>query len=90
MAGAGESPRFFEAMVIGRHYTEVAPIVSRICGICSISHTFSSLRATEEAIGITISEETEALRRHPALGRNPAEPYAAYRLPRRAGFLQSQ
>ncbi len=58
-----ESPRFFEAMVIGRHYTEVAPIVSRICGICSISHTFSSLRATEEAFGVTISEETEALRR---------------------------
>jgi coenzyme F420-reducing hydrogenase alpha subunit len=58
-----ESPRFFEAMVIGRHYTEVAPIVSRICGICSISHTFSSLRATEEALGITISEECEELRR---------------------------
>jgi coenzyme F420-reducing hydrogenase alpha subunit len=58
-----ESPRFFEAMVIGRHFTEVAPIVSRICGICSISHTFSSLRATEEALGVTISEKTEALRR---------------------------
>ena len=58
-----ESPRFFEAMVIGRHYTEVAPIVSRICGICSISHTFSSLRATEEALGVTISEECEELRR---------------------------
>jgi len=58
-----ESPRFFEAMVIGRHYTEIAPIVSRICGICSISHTFSSLQATEEALGVTISEETEALRR---------------------------
>ncbi len=58
-----ESPRFFEAMVVGRHYAEVAPIVSRICGICSISHTFSSLRATEEALGVAISEETEALRR---------------------------
>jgi len=25
-----ESPRFFEAMVVGRHYAEVAPITSRI------------------------------------------------------------
>ena len=58
-----ESPRFFEAMVVGRHYTEVAPITSRICGICSISHTFSSLRATEAAMGIRISKQTEALRR---------------------------
>jgi coenzyme F420-reducing hydrogenase alpha subunit len=29
-----EAPRFFEAMVRGRHYTEVARITSRICGIC--------------------------------------------------------
>jgi len=28
-----EAPRFFEAMVRGRHYSEVARITSRICGI---------------------------------------------------------
>ena len=31
-----EAPRFFEAMVKGREYTELATITSRICGICSI------------------------------------------------------
>lgn len=57
-----EAPRFFEAMVVGRDCEEVAPITSRICGICSIGHTFASLKATEAAMGITISEQTKKLR----------------------------
>jgi coenzyme F420-reducing hydrogenase alpha subunit len=57
-----EAPRFFEAMVVGRHYTELATITSRICGICSIGHTFASLKATEAAMGIEISETTRRLR----------------------------
>jgi len=57
-----EAPRFFEAMVVGREYHEVATITSRICGICSIGHTFASLKATEAAMGIEISETTRVLR----------------------------
>ena len=57
-----EAPRFFEAMVVGREYTELATITSRICGICSIGHTFASLKATETALGIEISETTRVLR----------------------------
>jgi coenzyme F420-reducing hydrogenase alpha subunit len=57
-----EAPRFFEAMVRGRHYTEVARITSRICGICSVGHTLASLKATEAALGIQISEQTRKLR----------------------------
>lgn len=57
-----EAPRFFEAMVVGREYHEVATITSRICGICSIGHTFASLKATEAAMGIGISETTKLLR----------------------------
>ncbi|MGE5343637.1 MAG: Ni/Fe hydrogenase subunit alpha [Candidatus Omnitrophota bacterium] len=57
-----EAPRFFEAMVVGRHYSEVAGITSRICGICSIGHTFASLKATEDALGVQISETTRQLR----------------------------
>lgn len=57
-----EAPRFFEAMVVGRDCTEVAGITSRICGICSIGHTFASLKATEAAFGIQISEQTRHLR----------------------------
>lgn len=57
-----ESPRFFEAMVRGRHYTEVARITSRICGICSVGHTLASVKATESACGIKVSEQTRKLR----------------------------
>jgi sulfhydrogenase subunit alpha len=58
-----EAPRFFEAMIVGRHFSEVATITSRICGICSISHTFASLKATETALGVTLSEQSLRLRR---------------------------
>ncbi len=57
-----EAPRFFEAMVVGREFNEIATITSRICGICSIGHTFASLKATEAAMGIQISETTRVLR----------------------------
>jgi sulfhydrogenase subunit alpha len=57
-----ESPRFFEAMVRGRHYSEVARITSRICGICSIGHTLASVKATEHALGIQVTPQTKKLR----------------------------
>jgi len=57
-----EAPRFFEAMVRGRHYSEVARITSRICGICSIGHTLASVKATEAALGIQETEQTRKLR----------------------------
>jgi sulfhydrogenase subunit alpha len=57
-----EAPRFFEAMVRGRHYSEVARITSRICGICSIGHTLASVKATEAALGIRVTAQTRKLR----------------------------
>jgi len=58
-----ESPRFFEAMLIGRHYDDVHHIASRICGICSIAHTTASIQATEAAFGVKLSEQTILLRK---------------------------
>ncbi len=58
-----EAPRFFEAMLRGRPYTEASHITSRICGICSVGHATASLRATETALGVEISEQTEMLRK---------------------------
>jgi coenzyme F420-reducing hydrogenase alpha subunit len=58
-----EAPRFFEAMVRGRHYTEVARVTSRICGICAIGHTLASVKATEAALGMRVTRQTKLLRR---------------------------
>jgi len=58
-----EAPRFFEAMVVGRQWNELHHITSRICGICSIGHTLASLRATESAMGITVSDQDLKLRK---------------------------
>ena len=58
-----EAPRFFEAMVRGQSYMDVAHITSRICGICSIGHTLCALQAVENALGVRPSEQTLLLRK---------------------------
>ena len=57
-----EAPRFFEAMVRGHSYEDIQIIASRICGICSISHSFTAIKAVENALGIEVSEQTDMLR----------------------------
>ncbi len=57
-----EAPRFFEAMVRGRSYEDIQIIVSRICGICSITHSLASTKAVETALGIEISKQTDIIR----------------------------
>ena len=58
-----EAPRFFEAMLRGRPYTEASHITSRICGICATGHATASLRATETALGVEVSTQTQLLRK---------------------------
>lgn len=57
-----EAPRFFEAMVRGRSFQDIQTIVSRICGICSITHSLASTKAVEDALGIEVSEQADKLR----------------------------
>lgn len=57
-----EAPRFFEAMVRGRMWDEIQPVVSRICGICSVAHSLASIKAVEKAMRIEVSEQTDRLR----------------------------
>jgi coenzyme F420-reducing hydrogenase alpha subunit len=57
-----EAPRFFEAMVRGRKYDEIQPVVSRICGICSITHSLASTKAVENALGVQVTPEADLLR----------------------------
>lgn len=57
-----EAPRFFEAMVRGRRYDDIQTIVSRICGICSISHSLVATKAVEDALGLKVTEQTDMVR----------------------------
>lgn len=58
-----EPPRFFEAFLRGRHFSEVPDIVARICGICPIAYQMSAVHAIERALGVHISPEVRMLRR---------------------------
>jgi sulfhydrogenase subunit alpha len=49
-----EPPRFFEALLRGRAFTEAPDISSRICGICPIAYQMSAVRAMEDACGVAI------------------------------------
>lgn len=57
-----EAPRFFEAMVRGQSWEDIQTIVSRICGICSVTHSLAAIKAIEDAMQITVSEQTDRLR----------------------------
>jgi coenzyme F420-reducing hydrogenase alpha subunit len=45
-----EPPRFFEAFLRGRAYTEPPDITARICGICPVAYQMSACLALEEAL----------------------------------------
>jgi len=57
-----EAPRFFEAMVRERSFEDIQTIVSRICGICSVTHSMAAIKGIEDAMDIKVSEQTDKLR----------------------------
>jgi sulfhydrogenase subunit alpha len=58
-----EPPRFFEAFLRGRGFTEVPDITARICGICPVAYQMSSVTAMEMACGVEVGGQLRALRR---------------------------
>jgi coenzyme F420-reducing hydrogenase alpha subunit len=58
-----EPPRFFEALLRGRGYTEAPDITARICGICPVAYQLSACRAVEDACGVTVDGSLADLRR---------------------------
>jgi sulfhydrogenase subunit alpha len=58
-----EPPRFFEAFLRGRAWTEPPDITARICGICPVAYQMSSCLAIEAACGVTVPEEIRLMRR---------------------------
>jgi len=58
-----EPPRFFEAFLRGRAFTEAPDITARICGICPVAYQMSSVQAMEQICGVTVDGQVQALRR---------------------------
>ena len=58
-----EPPRFFEAFLEGRAYTETPDIVARICGICPVAYQMSAVHALEQAMGLRATGAIRDLRR---------------------------
>ncbi|HTX09190.1 MAG TPA: Ni/Fe hydrogenase subunit alpha [Solirubrobacteraceae bacterium] len=51
-----EPPRFFEAFLRGRAFTEAPDLTARICGICPVAYQMSAVKAMEDACGVTIDQ----------------------------------
>ena len=58
-----EPPRFFEAFLRGRLFTEAPDITARICGICPVAYQMSSCLAMESLAGVEVDGQLRALRR---------------------------
>src|SRR5512135_1377987 len=58
-----EPPRFFEAFMRGRKFSEAPDITARICGICPVAYQMSSVHAMENALGVKVEGQLRALRR---------------------------
>ena len=58
-----EPPRFFEALLRGRSYTEPPDLTARICGICPVAYQMSACQAIEQACGVTVAGPLADLRR---------------------------
>ena len=58
-----EPPRFFEAFLRGRRYTEPPDITARICGICPVAYQIAACNAIEDACGVAVGGAIADLRR---------------------------
>lgn len=58
-----EPPRFFEALLRDRDFTEAPDITARICGICPAAYQMSAVQAMEDAVGVAVDEPIHLLRR---------------------------
>ncbi len=67
--------RGFENIVLGRDPRDAAPILSAICGVCHSDHHLNSVRAVENAAGLTqytdnYATESTSLPKNAVLARN--------------------
>lgn len=57
-----EGSRFYEKLLVGKHFLEVQGIITRVCAICSADHTVAALTALEKALGVAETERVHRLR----------------------------
>jgi coenzyme F420-reducing hydrogenase alpha subunit len=58
-----EPPRFFEAFLRGRHFTEAPDLTARICGICPVAYQMSAVQAMEDILKVKVEGPLRELRR---------------------------
>lgn len=58
-----EPPRFFEAFLRGRAFTEAPDITARVCGICPAAYQMSAVHAMENALDVAVTGPLRDLRR---------------------------
>ncbi|NTU66426.1 MAG: Ni/Fe hydrogenase subunit alpha [Candidatus Moranbacteria bacterium] len=57
-----EGIRLIEGVLIGRDYRDMPVVAQRICGICPVVHNITSIKAIENAMGVSVTPETKKLR----------------------------
>lgn len=57
-----EGSRYYEALLLGRHFLEVQGIITRVCAICSADHTVAALQALEDALRVDETRRAYRLR----------------------------
>jgi sulfhydrogenase subunit alpha len=61
--GIFEPPRFYEAFLRGRRFSDAPDITARICGICPIAYQMSSVHAMESIFEVKMEGALRELRR---------------------------
>jgi len=59
---AGTMVRGLEKILIGRDPRDAWAITERVCGVCTTVHALTSVRAVEDALGITVPPTAELIR----------------------------
>ena len=72
-----EPPRFFEAFLRGRDFSEAPDITARICGICPVAYMTSAFNAIEDALGVEVGRRGQATSPPHVLRRVDREPRPA-------------
>ncbi len=58
-----EPPRYFERLLVGRHFTDALDLTARICGICPVAYQMTAAHAFEQLFEVQVPPGTRELRR---------------------------